>query len=273
MLRQRIFTAIILIPLFVVLVLALSARQFSVLTGAIVFWCAYEWSGLIGIKSFPKNIIYPCLMMVVLAMVLYFFYQHSVSVPQLLYGAFCWWCVAGVLVIAYPKCSDLWGKGMLLRGFMGFMVLIPCWVALNFIRMVPQGTYIVLLLFVLIWGADTGAYFVGKKWGKHKLLPLVSPGKTWQGLFGALFTSVMISVAAIFIFNIDKSGWGSLLLLTIVTVLFSILGDLFESMLKRKVGLKDSGRLLPGHGGILDRIDSLTAAAPVFALGMLLMTR
>lgn len=267
MLKQRIFTALILIPLFVTLVLSLSPKHFSVLTGCIVFWCGFEWSGLMGMKSFPKNIVYPFIIIVLLEVVLYLLSNHVLSVPQVLYAAFAWWLVAGVLVVLYPRISDVWGKGLVIRGLMGLMVLIPCWVALNFIRIFPHGAYIVLLLFVLIWGADSGAYFAGKLWGKNKLMPLVSPGKTWQGLGGALITSVFIVMIAVVLFKIPNTLWFSLLLLSLITVLFSVLGDLFESMLKRKAGIKDSGALLPGHGGILDRIDSLTAAAPIFALG------
>lgn len=267
MLKQRIFTALILIPLFVTLVLSLPPKYFSVLTGCIVFWCAWEWSGLMGMKSLPKVIVYPFIVILSLAIILYLFSCHIISVPQVLYAAFAWWLIAGVLVVFYPRISGVWGKGVMIRALMGLMVLIPCWVALNFIRLFSHGAYIVLLLLVLIWGADSGAYFAGKKWGKNKLMPQVSPGKTWQGLFGALITSVFIVMIAAVVFGIPNTMWISLLLLAFITVLFSVLGDLFESMLKRKAGIKDSGTLLPGHGGILDRIDSLTAAAPIFALG------
>jgi phosphatidate cytidylyltransferase len=140
----------------------------------------------------------------------------------------------------------------------------------NYLRNSPHGIAILLVLFALIWGADSGAYFVGKKWGKHKLLPQVSPGKTWEGLSGALGVTVIITFFSLFIFKVPYIRWPVALCLALITVLFSIVGDLFESMLKRRVGLKDSGHSLPGHGGILDRIDSLTAAAPIFASGLLI---
>ena len=162
---------------------------------------------------------------------------------------------------------------VLVRGIMGILVLMPCWLALNFIRVLPSGEMILLALFVLIWGADTGAYFAGKKWGKHKIIPQVSPGKSWEGLAGALLTTVLLVFCLLTALKFPPADIWVLLLLSLVTVLFSVLGDLFESMLKRKVDLKDSGTILPGHGGILDRIDSLTAAAPIFALGLILLAK
>ena len=134
-----------------------------------------------------------------------------------------------------------------------------------------KSLHFLLFLFVLIWGADTAAYFSGKKWGKNKLAPLVSPGKSIQGAVGAMIFSILLTFLALWIGRDSFQGWFWATVLSIITVLFSIVGDLFESMLKRRVDLKDSGQLLPGHGGLLDRIDSLTAAAPIFALGALLL--
>ena len=267
MLRDRILTALILIPVFLAIVLLLPAKHFAIVTGILVIVSAWEWSYLMGVKRFPKNILYPFFMIIFLVLTIYLLYRHIVSVPMILSAAFIFWLLATVLVISYPKISAIWGKSILLRAIMGIMVLIPCLVAINFIRIFPFGTAILLFLFVIIWGADSGAYFVGRKWGKSKLAPLVSPGKSWQGLIGALLTTIIIVLAASLGFQLPYSLWGPLLLLALITVVFSVIGDLFESMLKRNEGLKDSSQLLPGHGGILDRIDSLTAAAPIFALG------
>lgn len=271
MLKHRILTALVLIPLFVFLVLALDAKQFCVFTGILVFWCAWEWSTLMGLTSLPSKIVYPFVMIVLLAMTLYFLSKHWVSVPQLLVPAFGWWLLATLLVTCYPRLGNCWGRGLLLRGLMGVMVLIPCWVALNFIHALPKGPWKLLFLFVLIWAADSGAYFAGKQWGKHKLHPVVSPGKTWEGCFGGLLMSLCVAAIGMFIFQIPRDTWVPMFFLVVLTVSFSVVCDLFESMLKRQVGVKDSGKTLPGHGGILDRIDSLTAAAPLFALGMIFL--
>ena len=263
MLKYRIFTALILIPLFVALVVYSSPIVFCVVTAALVVLCAYEWSLLMGVVRFPYTLIYPAIILFALVSSLW------LKIPEALAVAFVWWLFALLLVCSYPKISETWGKGVTVRGFMGFFVLVPCWLSLNFIRNAGHGIAILLFLFVLIWGADTGAYFAGRKWGKNKLAPSVSPGKSLEGVLGALVTTVVISIAALMWLRPAYGEWWKFILLCLVTVLFSVLGDLFESMLKRKVGVKDSGKLLPGHGGILDRIDSLTAAAPIFALGMI----
>lgn len=219
----------------------------------------------LGVKRFPHCLIYPLIMVCML------FIALTWPIPYVLYVAFAWWFMACLLVVIYPRGHKAWGKSLFWRALMGILVLIPCWLAINFIRAAENGPFILLFLFVLIWGADSAAYFVGKKWGKHKLSPSVSPGKSWEGLIGALLITSFIALAVLGWSRIPYSVWPWAILLSFATVIFSVVGDLFESMLKRNVGLKDSGQLLPGHGGLLDRIDSLTAAAPVFALGLIWM--
>ena len=135
-----------------------------------------------------------------------------------------------------------------------------------------SGALWLLYIMILVWGADSGAYMFGKLFGKHKLAPKVSPGKTWQGFIGGLFTAGIISWGYSAWANLDVSP-STLLLCSVIAALASVLGDLTESMFKREAGIKDSGHLIPGHGGILDRIDSLTAAVPVFACLLLLVFR
>ena len=266
LLKQRVITPFILILVFVFLVLKLSPQAFCILTGLIMLVGAWEWSALMGVSRLPHAFFYPIFIIFVLLGSLF------LPIKGILFAAVAWWLIAAVLVARYPNASDF-GKGVALRGIMGMLTLIPCWVAINFIRNMPSGTYVLLFLFVLIWGADSGAYFVGKKWGKSKLAAEVSPGKTWQGLGGALIVTIIIAIAVLQGFKLSYDAWPAVVLLSLVTVLFSVEGDLVESMLKRKVNLKDSGKLLPGHGGLLDRIDSLTAAAPVFAIGSMLIIK
>ena len=123
---------------------------------------------------------------------------------------------------------------------------------------------------LLVWGADTAAYFAGRRFGKNKLLVSVSPGKSWEGVWGALLASLLLSLVGGFYFEFTASQLLLFMLVGLLTVVFSIVGDLNESYYKRRVGLKDSGKILPGHGGILDRIDSLTAAAPVYYFGLVM---
>ncbi|MBV8803225.1 MAG: phosphatidate cytidylyltransferase [Gammaproteobacteria bacterium] len=268
MLKQRIMTAVILIPLFIYLLFNLPPTGFSVLTGLVVFWAATEWSLLMGIKKTIHRLFFPFFIMVCL-FILYFFPFSF----YFLYAALGWWIIATILVIYYPKVSFFWAKSIFLRGLMGLFVLIPCWLALNFMRYAANGIYVLLYLFIIIWGADIGAYFVGRKWGKNKIAPHVSPGKSWEGLLGALLATLIIALPILFFYQLPYATIPVILMISIITVLFSVIGDLFESMLKRNVGLKDSGTLLPGHGGILDRIDSLCAAAPIFVLGLVVMSK
>lgn len=268
MLKKRLITAAILIPLFVGLVLILPPDLFCLLTGAFVLVGAWEWAYLMGLKSRAQCFCYLFFIFLMQKLSL------SLYIPAVLMVSAVWWLVALVLVMKYPKGSATWGKKIWWRGIMGVFVLVPAWIAVNSLFIFEtHGPYLLLFFFVLIWGADSGAYFVGKRWGKNKLLPAVSPGKTRQGLYGALLTALCLTLAALWYFKFPYLVWPIALSLSLITVLFSVLGDLFESMLKRKVGLKDSGNILPGHGGVLDRIDSLTAAAPIFALSVLLILK
>ena len=242
-----------------------SSRVFLIATAGITLIGAWEWSRLMGIKHLLWRYVYVALIAYILFSMLF------VYAPYVFFLALLAWILASVLVIRYPIASTWWSKRPFWRGLMGCLVLIPCWMALNFIRNQPAGITSLFALFILIWGADTAAYFVGRTWGKTKLAPTVSPGKSWEGLAGALVFALLWAVIILSFNPIVWSQAFSLSLLAVITVLFSVLGDLFESMLKRQVGLKDSGRILPGHGGLLDRIDSLTAAAPIFALGMVLL--
>jgi phosphatidate cytidylyltransferase len=146
------------------------------------------------------------------------------------------------------------------------VILVALWVALMGLRG-DFGPGYVLFLLLLIWVADIGAYFAGRHWGQRKLAPVISPGKTWEGVWGATAAALAFALLGAAVLGIG-TRWPWFVAICMVTVGFSIIGDLFESMIKRQRGVKDSGSLLPGHGGVLDRIDSLTAAAPVFLLGL-----
>lgn len=129
-----------------------------------------------------------------------------------------------------------------------------------------------MYLFLLVWGADSGAYFVGRKFGKRKLAPTVSPNKSVEGLYGGIITTILVMLVVQYNYlNLTLIQQILFLILSLITVFGSVLGDLFESMIKRRAGIKDSGRVLPGHGGVLDRIDSLLVAAPIFATGMYIL--
>jgi phosphatidate cytidylyltransferase len=152
---------------------------------------------------------------------------------------------------------------------MGFFLLIPMWVSLTVLKSFPEnGASLIMFLMLLIWGADTAAYFVGKKWGKRQLASQVSPRKTWEGSIGGIIAGIIIALAYVIVSDQTLNKGVTLIGLSILTVSISIIGDLMESMVKREANIKDSGSILPGHGGVMDRIDSLTSAAPVFVFGI-----
>ena len=265
MLKQRILTAAILIPVVLGLLFYVPPQAFCVLAGLLVLGASYEWTRLMQLQRMASRLIYIALLAGAMYITLF-----NIPIPLVLMTAFAWWLLAALLVMVYPRGIIFWTRNKVVKGLMGIMVLLPCWVALSYIRNTEQGTIVLLYLFILIWGADSAAYFVGKKWGTTKLAPKVSPGKSVQGATGAILFAILITIGGAFSSDLTTGLLLYAVGLAVATVVFSILGDLFESMFKREAGLKDSGNILPGHGGLLDRIDSLTAAAPVYALGFML---
>ena len=196
------------------------------------------------------------------------------SVAVVIVAGVGWWVLAAGMIWAVERQRLDLGPHPLLRLCLGLPVLLPAWLSLVALHgRGHAGPELVLYLLVLVWGVDTAAYFAGRRWGRRKLCPHVSPGKTWAGLYGALLCGLILG--AVFGLGAGLVFPEMLLftLLTLVTVLASVIGDLLESLLKRSAAVKDSGTLLPGHGGVLDRVDSLTAAAPVFVAGLMLMER
>lgn len=260
MLKKRIITAVILIPLTFFVLFFMPPLGFCLITVLLTLAAGWEWTSLIPIQRKRYRILY----LIFLALVIYCAIRTPILI--ILLAAFIFWLLATLFIILYPRCTS-WLQAITVRAILGIMVLIPCFAALNDIRNQSDGVFALLFLFILIWGADSFAYFSGRKWGKTKLAAKVSPGKSVQGAIAALIFAALFALLAAFICRVPLALWRYGVLLSVVTVIFSIIGDLFESMLKRQVGLKDSGNLLPGHGGLLDRIDSLTAAAPIFTLG------
>lgn len=269
MLMQRIITALILAPLAIWGILALPANAFSAIVAVIVLMGAWEWSRLLGWESMLMRgsyVLLTLLLIAALAWDMVFIQGQTVLVIAAL-----WWLSVLFWLVTYPTGSDFWRKHLISRAIAGLLVLLPTWVGLVLLREQAGAPY-VLVLMLLIWGADTGAYFAGRQWGRRKLAPRVSPGKSWEGVAGGAVTALGIAAVANHFLH-PAMGLMAFLGLAVLTVAVSIVGDLLESMFKRIVDIKDSGGLLPGHGGILDRIDSLTAAAPVFTLALWWVSR
>jgi phosphatidate cytidylyltransferase len=271
MLKARVLTAALLIPLVVSAVLYLSTLAFIGFSGLLILLAVWEWSRLAGFKTVLSrtlaSISMPCLTVLVLSLLP--LDNHFLIGGLATAGVLLFWSFAGVAVWFYPKGAKLFSSPFV-NLIMGLCVLIPFWVVLVCLK--ARAPEWLLYILILVCSADIGAYFVGKRWGKHRLAPDVSPGKSWEGVMGALFCTQLVSIGYYFLLSSTAPllPW---LLLNAITVIYSIVGDLFESLFKRQQNLKDSGAILPGHGGILDRIDSLTAAFPIFSLGYVFFCR
>lgn len=266
MLKTRIITALILAPIAIGGIFFLPPLGFALFTGAIITLGAWEWANLSGIEGQGGRVAYAA----VIAGILY----GLLNVPAVavLWLALAWWFVSFLLVRSYPAGSAGWGS-VPARAIMGLLVLLPAWVGLNHLRTgvldfgtVSNSLWAILYVFCVVWVADIGAYFAGRAFGKAKLAPRVSPGKSWAGVWGGLVAVGVFALLVGLIVSASVPETAFLILASLATGLVSVLGDLLESMLKRFRGVKDSSQLLPGHGGIMDRIDSLTVAIPVFAL-------
>lgn len=267
-LRQRIITALILVPVVVWCVFfAQDAATFAAFAGAIVIVGAWEWTVLMGWQAKAARLAYAvlvALLLVVLAVLPAVYAPAAGWLPALYMLSVGFWLVALRLVRGYPDNTGLWAHGALLSP-VGLVLLLPAWLGL--VSLHAASPWWLMYVFGLVWGADTGAYFAGRAFGRRKLAPAVSPGKTIEGLCGGLAVAALLAVLVAVYRDLAGIRLMAFLGLSLLTVLGSVLGDLFESMTKRHAGIKDSGTIFPGHGGALDRIDSLTAAAPVFALG------
>jgi len=266
MLKQRIITAAILIPIVIAIIFLFETLWFSALFAIFVAIGAREWAGLCKIS---KKYQYLYSLITVLILVGLYSVNNSGLYNSLILSGVVYWFIAVILVFSYQKQHNLLSKSPLVLLVVGELILIPMWVSLTVLKSFPEnGSTLIMLLMLLIWGADTGAYFVGKKWGKRRLASRVSPGKTWEGSIGGIVAGIAIALTYVIVSKEISNHGMALIVLSILTVSISIIGDLMESMVKREADIKDSGSILPGHGGVMDRIDSLTAAAPVFVFGV-----
>lgn len=258
MLKKRLMTGLILGFLTILAIVFAPFSVFVIASALLILFAAWEWSLLTGLKKRLTRLLY------VISTLLFMGFAWYIPVQIVLWTACLWWFFTIFLIVTYPKTSHWWAKDTWKRASIGWLVLIPAWLALVTVR--TEGLSILMLMLLLVWSADTGAYFAGRACGKHLLLPSVSPKKTVEGAIGGLLLSLLVASVWCLILRVPFASWFMIMGLSIMTVLFSVVGDLLESMLKRQIGIKDIGNYLPGHGGLLDRIDSITAAAPIFIL-------
>ena len=258
-LGRRVVTALILVPLFLAALWLLSGWSFAVFLGLILLLAAWEWGGLCALE--PVQRWFWLLACSLLAAGLYLLQWLWLTAAV---GAL-FWLFAIAAVIVFPRGQAMWATRSA-RLSAGVLVLIPAWAALLLLQGMPHGPWLVLWTMLMVWGSDIGGYFIGRAWGRRKLAPAVSPGKTVEGLLGGVGAALLLSLGMVVAVGLPGSALIGVLVITLLVVAAAVFGDLFESLIKRVAGVKDSGSLLPGHGGVLDRIDAVLAAAPVAAL-------
>lgn len=272
MLKQRILTALTLASLVLWALFGLSDDYLMVLFAVVIMAGTYEWLKLANIQNLVFKLLFFLAQAFLISFVWYLVESKQELVVMILASAVLAWLLIMFWLALYEKGIVKIQLHQISRVLLGLILLPVCLLAIGFILQGFQNDRLtILLMFILIWGADVAAYFSGKAFGKHKLAPTISPGKSWEGVFGALLGTILISAVAAWLMNYSIQMLPGFVVFCLLVVVLSVVGDLFESLLKRQVGIKDSGNILPGHGGVLDRIDSLIAASPLFALGMYLL--
>ncbi|MDH3644549.1 MAG: phosphatidate cytidylyltransferase [Gammaproteobacteria bacterium] len=258
--KARILTALAVIPVILAVLFLLPREGVISLLGLLLLIAAWEWSGFIGVKSIAARGAY-AVVVGLMMMALWSWGRSESNLTLLLWLTLAWWLVAAVWVASFPGKVNATAAALC-----GFLVLIPAWASLGRLYIwSPDGPQLLLMMLLVVWAADIGAFFSGKLFGRVKLAPRVSPNKTWEGVLGGIVAASLVAYAGARWFGLDVGAFVSL---CIAVAALSIIGDLTVSMFKRHAGLKDSGGLFPGHGGLLDRMDSVAAAAPLFLLGL-----
>ena len=267
MFKQRVITAVALAAAFLALLLNLSALAFSLVISLLVVIAGWEWSNLMKLSSAVAKagyLLFLSLSMAAASHWLGLFERFDQARAQQMFQvAVALWAIIFLWIQGYPSSAILWAARPML-GLLGLLLLTFTWAAVASILHHESGQWLLLLAIAIIALADIGGYLAGNLLGKHKLAPIISPGKTWEGFAGGMSFQLLLIVGLVIV--LPDVVLSSLFILIIPVALYSVLGDLFESMLKRHSGVKDSSQLLPGHGGVLDRIDGIMAALPLFAL-------
>lgn len=258
MIKTRVITGAVLGVALVVTVLFLSTPLMAAILGVLWVVGAWEWAGLARLGSAARLVYAAACAAGMLGALLFAGAEVAFVIVVV---ALVWWALAFLAVVTYPR-----KFAMSTVAVVGFLVLLPSWFL--FARLHgsgPLGRELAMTVLAIVWAADVGAYVFGRRFGRVKLAPAVSPGKTWEGVSGGVLVAAAVSFGASLWLGLPAAAMVGV---GIATALVSVVGDLAVSVFKRNVGLKDTGTLLPGHGGVMDRIDSLTAAIPIFVLGI-----
>jgi phosphatidate cytidylyltransferase len=270
MLKQRTITALVLAPLGILAVLFLPTLMLSLITAVVVVVAVWEWTRLSGFAARPARSAAAALALVALVPL---WMLRDTPVAWWIIGAgVAWWAVASLWLGHFSFGAAPTRGNAAMKFAAGILATLPAWLALAKLHEAPShGPGWALFALMLVWAADIGAYFAGSRWGRKKLCPQISPNKTFAGVYGAFGAGAAIAAIGAWILDSRGGTFVAVVVLAFVTIAISIVGDLFESLVKRQASVKDSGALFPGHGGVFDRFDSVFAAVPVFALGKALI--
>ncbi len=261
-LKTRIITASVLIVAALIFILVFSTPWFAIVTLILLISIGgTEWANLVSLKDIRKGLYVAWMLLLA-----YFAYKSVTLSWFFVTLGFFWWFINLVMLLKYKQGTDFYKNNPLMLRLSGFFVIVSAWSAAVILH--SHSPYLVLFLVLLVAAADTGAYFTGKSFGKNKLVPQISPGKTREGLLGGIVASLIVAFIGASLLGLEEGYFSSFIYLSVIVALMSVAGDLFISLIKREAGAKDSGNILPGHGGILDRVDGLIAALPLFALGI-----
>ncbi|MDO5504777.1 MAG: phosphatidate cytidylyltransferase [Pseudoxanthomonas suwonensis] len=285
MTRTRILAALVMAPIAIAAILLLNTPWLALLAAVLFMGGMWEWYRLADVEdTLARLVLITANLLLMVALVWAGHTGNGGSLVLLQVAVVIgvgWWLLAALWLRHYDFGADHESHARIFKLAAATLAIIPAWAALALVHAgdpepsripgVQQGHVWLLCALMTVWAADSGAYFAGRHLGKHKLSPRISPNKTVEGLFGGIAAGMLVALAMAWLAG--TSGWGLLqvAVLALVTVVFSVVGDLYESLIKRHAGAKDSGDLIPGHGGVLDRIDAVLAALPVFALGKSLL--
>ena len=271
MLRNRVITASILAPIIIAAVLWLPADGFAALWGAVILLAAWEWGGLCALGVRGRLLFLAGILSLFVLSRVYALQWAPGELPIWFYApAVVWWALWGLAFRRFPEKLVKYPYPLAARILAGGFILVSGWALMVWLRL-NFSAFQVLYLLLLIWLADIAAYFTGKNWGFTKLVPAISPGKTVEGVYGAVIAAIGFAIVVGFVADLETMSKVDFVFLSVITVAFSVCGALVESLAKRVRGVKDSGGILPGHGGVLDRIDSLLSGVAVFYAGSLLI--
>lgn len=262
MLNQRLITATCLIAL-VLAALFLPWGLFPVFVALLLAASAWEWSTLANLTGHFARMAYAGFIALLFLITLFFQDEIIGFAFRISTLMFWFWILVIPLLVRFPETKPLF-QNTVVTAALGAVILLSTAMGLLWLKSQENGAWLVLCLFSIVTIADSGAYFAGKRWGVHKLAPEISPGKSFEGMYGGLVANFIFSIFLVFGLNMSPEHSFLIVLIVLMTSLFSVEGDLLESAIKRSQGVKDSGTILPGHGGILDRIDGVCAATPCF---------